>query len=194
MDTNVYKMDFADKKNPVNTESFPNHEWILVGIKILRDHGISAVSKTSICQELGQSESEFDAIFNGLDSFLFSVLDYWYEKETLSYIDIMDDLTGNAEDIMISFIEILHHADKSDEIAIRNWALKCPNAQKALAKVDRTRMDVGIGLFNEMGFSDKESTIRSKILYTSTIGTEYTSISSSLDQKITMCKLLMVQT
>lgn len=194
METNVYKMDFTDKKTPENIESFPNHEWVVAGIKILRDHGISAVSITSICEERGQSETEFDILYNGLDSFLFSVLDYWYEKETLSYIDIMEDLTGNAEDIMISFIEILHHADKHDEIAIRNWALKCPNAQKALAKVDRTRMDVGIGLFSEMGFSESESIIRSKILYTSSIGTEYTSISSSLDQKISMCKLLMIQT
>jgi hypothetical protein len=92
---------------------------------------------------------------------------------------------------MMTMVEILHHADKRDEIAIRNWALMCPNAHKALSKVDRTRLDVGIGLFREMGFSETESKMKAKILYTSTIGTEYTSISSSLEQKQAMCTLLM---
>ncbi|MDG1707109.1 MAG: hypothetical protein P8H03_00015, partial [Emcibacteraceae bacterium] len=60
-----------------------------------------------------------------------------------------------------------------------------------LASVDRTRLDFGTGLFKELGFSDNESIMRSKILYTSTIGTEYTSISSSLEQKLATCRLLM---
>ena len=77
------------------------------------------------------------------------------------------------------------------EIAIRNLALLCPNARDALAKVDRTRIDVGIGLFREIGFSENEAKSRAKILYTSSIGTEYTTISSSLEQKHAMCEILI---
>ncbi|MBT5187060.1 MAG: hypothetical protein HOM01_09650 [Kordiimonadaceae bacterium] len=90
-------------------------------------------------------------------------------------------------------IEFFHYVDKKDEIAIRNMALKCPNALKALTKVDRTRLDVGTGLFKEMGFTEKESVSRAKILYTSMIGVEYTSVTSSLEQKIVLCELLMKQ-
>jgi len=181
------------EKIPDNIENFLNHEWIKSGINILHEQGFRAISKASICQEIKKTEQDFDVIFNGLDSYLFSVLDYWYEKETLAYIDIMDDVAGNAEQAILTLVEVLHNADKRDELAIRSWALKYPDARKALDKVDRTRMDVGIGLFREMGFSEQESVMRSKILYTSTIGTEYTSVSSSLDQKIAMCKLLMEQ-
>lgn len=193
MESNIYKMKSSDKKMPKDVENFPNREWIKAGINILHDQGFRAISITSICQEMEKSEKDFDILFNGLESYLFSVLDYWYEKETLAYIDIMDDVAGSAEQTMLTLVEVLHNANKRDELAIRNWALKCPNACKALDKVDRTRMDVGIGLFREMRFSEHESIMRAKILYTSSIGTEYTSVSSSLDQKIAMCKLLMEQ-
>ena len=192
-ESNIYKMKKPIEKIPDNIENLLNHEWIKSGINILHEQGFRAISKASICQEIKKTEQDFDVIFNGLDSYLFSVLDYWYEKETLAYIDIMDDVAGNAEQAILTLVEVLHNADKRDELAIRSWALKYPDARKALDKVDRTRMDVGIGLFREMGFSEQESVMRSKILYTSTIGTEYTSVSSSLDQKIAMCKLLMEQ-
>lgn len=189
--SNIYKIDLRKKDLPEYVKNFPNREWIEAGIDILRNHGAHALSVVSICNTLEKPQNDFNSVFNGLESFLLSLLDYWYEKETLKYIDLMDEHKGNAKDSMLNMIEIIHHADKQDEIAIRNWALNYPNAHKALGKVDRTRLDVGIGLFRELGFNEEESTTRSKILYTSSIGTEYTSISASLEQKITMCELLM---
>jgi|TARA_R110002096_G_scaffold416576_2_gene619350 hypothetical protein len=191
MDKNVLTVDFTGREIDDLDDDYPNLQWIEAGIKILREYGPRSVSIDALCTEIKQEPKDFNKAFNGLESYLFAVLDYWYEKETLNYIDIMDQVGGTAEENMMTMVEILHHADKRDEIAIRNWALMCPNAHKALSKVDRTRLDVGIGLFREMGFSETESKMKAKILYTSTIGTEYTSISSSLEQKQAMCTLLM---
>ena len=191
MDQNVYVGDNAGNDSAAFGDDFPNKEWIIAGICVMREQGPRQLSVTTICQEIDKQESEFNNLFNGLESYLFSLLDYWYEKETIAYIEQLDEMGGNARENLLAMVEILHHVDKRDEIAIRNWALRCPNAHKALAKVDRTRMDVGIGLFKELGFSDKDSILRAKIFYTSSIGTEYTSVSSSLDQKFAMCELLM---
>lgn len=191
MKDNVIQLDLSDSIIQEPIESFPNWDWIEAGIKILRDTGIEALTIKNIAEEMNSDETEFSRLFNGVESYMVTLLDYWYEKETLKYVDLLDDIKGDAGEIMLAMTEIIHHIDKSDEIAIRNMALKCPNAHDALARVDRTRLDVGISLFKELGFSEKECSIRSKIFYTTSIGTEYTSISSSLDQKIAMCKLLM---
>ena len=193
MSDNIYKVDFADQNVSKEITNFPNLDWVVAGIKILREHGIMGISIETVCKELNRDESDFNKVFNGLESFAFAILDFWYEKETLRYIDIMDDIDGSAEETLLTLVEILHGVDKKDELAIRNWALMCPNAHKALARVDKTRLDFGTGLFKEMGFSETESTLRSRIFYTSTIGTEYTSISSSLEQKLATCKLLVNQ-
>ncbi|MDG1022129.1 MAG: hypothetical protein P8H57_00965 [Emcibacteraceae bacterium] len=192
MKDNVIQLNSSEKNFTDTIEDFPNRDWIEAGIKILREKSVAALTSKSISEEIKKEEKEFSRLYNGIESYMEALLDYWYEKETLKYIDMLDEMTGDAADLVLAMTEIIHNIDKSDEIAIRNMALKCPNAHAALARVDRTRLDVAIGLFKEMGFSEKESEIRSKIFYTSEIGTEYTSISSSLEQKIARTKLLMV--
>lgn len=191
MKDNVIQLNSSEKNINETIDNYPNRDWIEAGIKILRETGIEGLTITSLSDEMKLEEQDFNHLFNGVESFMEAMLDYWYEKETLKYIDMLEDMTGDAGDLLIAMTEIIYHIDKADEIAIRNMALKCPNAHDALARVDRTRLDVCIGLFKELGFSDKESAIRSKIFYTSEVGTEYTSISSSLEQRIATCKLLM---
>lgn len=193
MKDNVVKINITDKNTPEAIANYPNRNWIEAGIKILREKGVHSLSIKSLLEQMNLEETEFNQLFKNLESYISSLLDYWYEKETLKYVAQLDVMHGDASDLLLAMTEIIHNVDKSDEIAIRNMALKKTNAHDALARVDRTRLDVGIGLFKELGFSDKESKIRSKIFYTSSIGTEYTSISSSLDQKIALCKLLMEQ-
>ncbi|MEZ5759180.1 MAG: hypothetical protein R3D86_13250 [Emcibacteraceae bacterium] len=191
MDKNVIEADFTGQEIPVLGSQNEELEWIEAGIKLLRDHGPHLITINDLCAKLEKPETEFNRIFKTKENYLFAILDHWYEKETLSYIDMMDEIGGSAENIIMTMVEVIHHADKQDEIAIRNWALKCPNAHAALAKVDRTRLDVASGLFKEMGFSESESKLRAKIMYTSSIGTHYTSISESLEHKKAMCELLL---
>lgn len=190
MDNNVYQFA-ADEENIINNlDNYPNRDWIEAGITLVREKGPAAFSKEAICEIVGKEAIDFDKSFNGLESYFFAVLDYWYEKEVLAYIDMMDEISGEGEEVLMSMMEIIQEADKADEVAIRNWALKCPNAHKALARVDRTRLDYTIGVFKEMGFSENESTVRAKILYTSLIGLEYSSISATLEKRLEMAELL----
>lgn len=190
MDNNVYQLNVVSDDTRQNLESYPNLDWIRAGIAILREQGPTCVNIDTLCEKTGKDLDAFNKAFNGLKSYLFAVLDYWYEKEVLAYIDMMDEISAQGEEVLIRMIEIKHDADKGDEVAIRNWALKCPNAHKALARVDRTRLDYTIGVFKEMGFSEAESALRAKILYTSFIGLEYSSISASLEKRLEMAKLL----
>lgn len=191
MKDNVVQLNSSEKNINYTINNYPNRNWIEAGIKILREKGIENLTVKSLSEEIQLEETDFKRLYNGMESYMEALLDYWYEKETLKYIDMLEEMTGDAADLMLAMTEIIHNIDKEDEIAIRNMALKCPNAHDALARVDRTRLDVAIGLFKELGFSEKESAIRSKIFYTSEIGTEYTSISSSLEQRIATVKLLM---
>lgn len=190
MDKNVYKVDFVTSGNSPYGSDYPNLDWIKAGIKILRDQGPHQISITNLCGILEKSDADFNKHFSSIEEFFTALLDYWYEKETLSYIEMMDEVGGTAEENLFAMAQIIHNVDKTDEVAIRNLALLCPDTCNALAKVDRTRIDFAIGLFKEMGFSDKQSSQRAKILYTSSIGTEYTAISSSLEQRYAMCEIL----
>jgi hypothetical protein len=171
--------------------NFPNEEWLKTGIKILRDEGHHCLTIEKICTALNQSQEQFSQYYTNFAGYISCLLEYWYEKETLSYINAMDEIGGNAEENLMNLIEMVHYADKQDEIAIRNWALKCPLTLKAMAKVDRTRLDVGIGLLKEIGFSEKDSILRARIIYTASIGAGYTRIPASLDQKRAMVGVLI---
>ena len=191
MDQNVFKVDFTAKKVEGDLQEFPNLEWVIAGVEVLKKYGPRLMSVDKICEEFGENEEEFYNRFDDLDSFLGSLLDYWYEIRTLTYIAMMDDISGSAEDVARAMCEIIHNIDKEDEIAIRNWALRCPRAYKAMEKVDRTRIDVATGLFHEMGFSDKDAEHRAKLFYASSIGTEYTAFEIPLEMKLDMLELLM---
>ena len=193
MKDNVAGSRFSGDNLINKMENYPNLKWIEAGINIMRNYGARHISISTICSEIGLSEKEFNQIYSDLEDYLNSLLDYWYEKETLTYIDFLEEIGGKAESALLTMVEIIHNIDKGDELAIRNWALRYASAQDALAKVDRTRLDVTIGLFKEIGFSEKESILRSKLFYTSTIGIEYTAASLSLEKKLEMCKLLMTR-
>ncbi len=191
MEKNVHEVDFGAGHPSENLQNFPNVKWMQAGIELLKTHGPRSVTVEKVCVVMDADKAEFNRRFDDIESFFASILDYWYEKETLAYIDLIDEISGSAEDVLRAMIEIHHYACKEDEVAIRNWALKCSKTNAALERVDRTRLDVVIGLFSEMGFSEKEASMRAKILYTSKLGTEYTSISATLERKLEMCELLM---
>lgn len=193
MKTNVYQVDFAGKTENEIIESFPHRSWLEAGIELLREKGPHALFTEEIAERMQKTVEDFHKEFKSFEEYMIAFFDFWYEKETLKYIELIDGIEGDTRYVFLTMVEILHDVDKEDEIAIRNMALRCPDARAALERVDRTRLDVGTSMFKEMGFSEKESLIRSKAFYTSMIGTEYTSISASLEQKLELAEILMNQ-
>ena len=78
---------------------------------------------------------------------------------------------GGAKDSLLNLLSLVKNYDKKKEIAVRNWGLRDERAKEILTKVDRTRVDYAVGLFQEMGFAEKEARFRAKLCYSSVLGT-----------------------
>lgn len=182
---NIYSIDFNKQ------DDFPHEKWIIAGIKILRENNINHVNIDELCSQMNANVDQFKQYFSTLENFFCNLLEYWYEKETLFFLEAIEDLGGCAHDNLINLITLIHHSDKADEIAIRNWALKSDKAYKTLAKVDRARIDICKNLLKDIGFSEKESKLKAKFLYTSTVGIEYSSVHLTLNEKLEFVGLLI---
>ncbi|MBT5187061.1 MAG: hypothetical protein HOM01_09655 [Kordiimonadaceae bacterium] len=80
MDENIVTVDFTARDTQDNIINFPHKEWIEAGIKIMREKSAESISIDAICEVMNKQEKDFLLCFNGLESYIYSLLDYWYEK------------------------------------------------------------------------------------------------------------------
>jgi hypothetical protein len=70
------------------------------------------------------------------------------------------------------------------ERAIRAWAAHDESAAKSIARVDAKRYDFVRGLLEAYGLPKQVAAIRARLLYTSLVGEQHTSLRLSRDRRI----------
>lgn len=81
MKDNVIQLNSSEKNFTDTIEDFPSREWIETGIKILREKSVEALTSKSISEEMKVEEKEFSRLYNGMESYMEALLDYWYRKK-----------------------------------------------------------------------------------------------------------------
>lgn len=181
MQDNIIQMDGINAASALHSSSIA---WAEAGIEILIASNIDAVTIEMLCLRMNASKDQFQELFKGISELHQVMLDVWYERQTLAFVAAVEEGGARGKEALIYLLRILEEHDKTEEIAIRNWALQDKNAYKTLAKVDRTRVDHCAGLMQEMGISSRQAVFRSKLIYAAHIGLEYSTLETDLDEML----------
>jgi AcrR family transcriptional regulator len=166
-------------------------DWIVRGLDTLRAQGIRGVRVEPMARELGVTKGSFYWHFKDHDDFLQQLLEYW-ETEMTDKIDAQVSRTraGPGEHLLALCEHITYEETNRYDAAMRAWALYDARAASVVRRVDQKRLRYARALFLEMGFSERQADIRSRLSYFYMIGERAAFLrSSSFDQRLQRVRL-----
>lgn len=115
------------------------HDWCDVGLALLRDEGMTALTVERMCTALRRTKGSFYHHFRDLDTFLAMLLARW--EATLTDVPIAvartaPEATHRAELLDDAVARLDHRLD----LSVRAWALRDERARVAVARVDERRI------------------------------------------------------
>ena len=133
--------------------------WIAAGFRALTDQGAQALRAEALARALKTTKGSFYWHFTDVAAFKAEMLAHWEQKVAT---EIMDQI--GQEDDPLQRLRLLAEAAGAPapeaygghkvEHAVRAWGLSDPNVARAIATVDKVRLDFLAHLFAEIGHSD----------------------------------------
>lgn len=118
--------------------------WLDEGLQLVAVSGIGAVTIDALCERLALSKGSFYHHFKGMAGYRIALLERFDERETQSYIDMVERLPmkDGAEKLRaLGEATVVHAADDTLEGQFRAWASHDPLAREYLERVDTKRTD-----------------------------------------------------
>ena len=125
-------------------------------MKLLARSGVDAVLVPPLASMLGVTKGSFYWHFSSRDDLLQAMIGEWKQHATLRVIEIVEERGTTAQEKirLIAFIGSNAPIDEfggAIELAMRTWARSNAAVKKAVAKVDRLRLDYLGRLYAELG-------------------------------------------
>lgn len=131
-------------------------DWIRAGMHMLARSGVDAVLVPPLAAELGVTKGSFYWHFASREELLLAMIDEWQQHATLHVIDVVEraDMTAREKIRLIAFIGTNAPIDEfggAIELAVRTWARSNTDVRRAIAHVDRQRLDYLAKLYANIG-------------------------------------------
>lgn len=139
-------------------------EWLECALSILGNKGVDAVKIEQLAKELNTSRSGFYWHFQDRAELLKEMLTYWrieYTETVIRNGKQLDMAPEKRLDLVMEMIE--KHALDRYEVHMRAWADHDPDAAQVVADVYRQRFEFIRSIFSEMGFSDCDLEMRTRM-------------------------------
>jgi AcrR family transcriptional regulator len=146
-------------------------QWLEAGLDALRRHGANGVRVERLAADLGITKGSFYWHFRDRGDLLDSLLEYWSSEMTEAEFERIRELKGGLVPRLIALAEdVLDRGMGRYDPAIRAWARTDRKVAAAVAQVDRRRVRVLTGFFEEGGFAPAEARTRARLFYTFLLG------------------------
>ncbi len=133
--------------------------------------GIDAVRIDRLATKLDISRGSFYHHYKDRDDLLKAVLDHYIQINHQNLVAMLPALKGTAKErLWILWTATAGQDFRDYDWAVRMWGMHDKHVAEVLNKIDVKRMDVMIGLFMEMGFSEDEAWIRAALAYHGSLG------------------------
>ncbi len=156
----------------------------------------SGIPVEAIARELKVSKGSFYWHFKDVAALKTAMLAHWTHVGTRVIIANLDATNAPPNKQLKLIIELssgngtMEYGGLRTEGAIRNWARVDKDAAKALAKVEKTRLQFVAQSFQSAGDSTASSIVKARLLYAGLIGIEHLSIQGLADMQSDMLRLL----
>jgi AcrR family transcriptional regulator len=140
-------------------------KWQELALDILIKEGNTKLRIDNLVRCMGVTKGSFYWHFKDRDDFILSLVEYWAKVSTLSVVEHMKQVQGNAEERLLELMQFIVINDLTRyDIAVRAWALMEPQVAHIVRKTDRRRLNFIRNMFAEMGFEGKEQEMRARTL------------------------------
>lgn len=125
-------------------------DFCAAGLVILRDHGPQALTIERVCGALSKSKGSFYHHFADLESYLGALLDHWTLELTERPIELsLSEASPQKRGARLD--AVVRELDHKLDLAMRGWAQSDPRVLRAVAAVDRRRVDYLEQLYRARG-------------------------------------------
>lgn len=161
------------------TERLGVTEWIEMGLKVLAGEGIEAVRVEPLARALGVTKGSFYWHFSDRQHLLDSLLADWERLATLNVIAAVELACDEPDERLRELTRLVFRHGGPLDRAVRAWASHDQDAAHVVARVDTQRYAFVRGLLEAHGLAPATAAMRARLLYTSLIGEQHTSLTLS---------------
>jgi AcrR family transcriptional regulator len=137
-------------------------DYIRVGMQLLAEGGITAVTIANVCARLDVTKGSFYHHFDRGPAFHAALLAHYeeeYARRRIDAVDTIPDTAARLEALVQRGVEREHEA----ESAIRAWSRTDPIAATVVQRVDAARARYLADFFVSQGISEDEASVHADI-------------------------------
>ena len=153
-------------------------DWITAGLMVLAEGGVEAVRVEPLAKRINMTKGSFYWHFKNRNDLLDAILAEWVEIDTNGIIEQVNQIDADPKTKLLRLFELAIAnneqipglADGRIENAIRAWAMNDQKVAELIAHVDQQRINYTKALFLDLGFSEAEAMVRTRLAYHALIG------------------------
>lgn len=147
------------------------NKWFEAALKTLVEEGFDAVRIERLAAHLGLTRGSFYHHYKDHADLLRALLEHYIETNQQRLVKMLPLLQGTPKDkLWVLWSATADQAFRDYDWAVRMWGMHDRHVAAVLEQIDAKRMEVLIGFFVEMGFTEDESWIRAALAYHGSLG------------------------
>jgi AcrR family transcriptional regulator len=166
------------------TKGLSTDAWIESALDLLRENGVEAVRVEPLARLLGVTKGSFYWHFADRQALLDSVIERWERSATQEVIRTVELASDEPAERLRELTRLVFRHGGPLDRAVRAWASHDAGAANAVAKVDAERYKFVRALFEAHGLDRDTAAMRARLLYTSLIGEQHTSLRLNKKERI----------
>lgn len=166
------------------TQRLTADAWTEMGLRVLAEQGVEAVRVEPLARALGVTKGSFYWHFSDRRELLDSMLLQWRQLATHDVIEMVERASDEPVERLRELTRLaFFHGGPLDK-AVRAWAAHDETAATAIARVDSERYSFVRRLLEEHGLPEETAAVRARLLYTSLVGEQHTSLRLSRKRRV----------
>ncbi|MGI9482550.1 MAG: TetR/AcrR family transcriptional regulator [Hyphomicrobiales bacterium] len=156
------------------------NDWVRGALEILQERGVDGVKIVVIAERLDVTSGSFYWHFKDLRELLECLLDYWETELTDAIIVVARNLSGSAEDRILTLMQEVIATDAAAyDHVISVWARSDPKARETYERTIQKRFEFAAWMFRQAGFNTRQAAVRGRLMVTYLMGESSISLKSN---------------
>ncbi|MCD7902160.1 MAG: TetR/AcrR family transcriptional regulator [Bacteroides sp.] len=156
-------------------------DWFTEGLKVLATEGFAKITIDNLCSILKVTKGSFYHHFGNVDGYIESLMKYWLEENTLSFIERSNKI-NDADKRKRILYEMAIMSSIKEEQAIRAWGYSNKIVSSYVQRVDEMRLNYVAQIEKKTGFNNNEARNSALMLYSLLLGIQQLSASIREDE------------
>lgn len=162
-------------------------DWLQTARCLLIESGIESVKVRRLAQRLKVTTGAFYWQYESLDRLHEDLLKDWAVRNTKPFTQALEAASSDGRQQLLAFYRVIlleeEYRPEYDN-AVRDWSQKSPRAMSMLHDVDRRRIRLIQGIFQNLGFTGKDAEVRARVQYYHQVGYQAMRVEETLEERL----------